>query len=167
MSQRDTEDDRSFEHDLAGKYLTFLLKEELYGITIRPIDDIIEMQDYTKVPQTADYVRGVINLRGSVIPIIDLREKFGMETTEYDRETCIVVVTIDDFQTGLIVDEVREVAEFSDEQIDPAPSMGHEVEIQFVAGMGKSEDTVTILLDLERILEEEEKEELREVHDEE
>lgn len=164
MTKRETQDDRSFEHDLAGKYLTFMLKDELYGITIGPIDDIIEMQDYTNVPQTAEYVRGVINLRGSVIPIIDLREKFEMPTTEYDRETCIVVVTIEDFQTGLIVDEVREVAEFSDEQIDPAPSMGHEVEVQFVAGMGKEEDKVTILLDLERILEEEEKEELREVH---
>ncbi len=160
------DDDRSFEHELAGKYLTFNLKDEYYGVYIAPINDIIEIQDYTEVPQTADYVKGVINLRGTVIPVIDLRKKFGMEEREYDKKTCIIVVMINGIKTGLIVDRVSEVLEFSDESIDPAPSMSGQVQVKFMAGIGKMEDEVYILLDLERILEEEEMDELREAAEE-
>ncbi len=154
------DDDRSFEHELAGKYLTIKLKDEFYGVPIRPIGDIIEIQEYTEVPQTADYVKGVINLRGTVIPVIDLRKKFGMEEREYDKKTCIIVVSLDEIQTGLIVDRVEEVLEFADEEIDPAPSMSSQVQVKFIAGIGKKEDEVYILLELEKILAEEEVDEL-------
>lgn len=159
-AQRD--DDRSFEHELAGKYLTIRLKDETYGIPIRPIQDIIEIQEYTEVPQTPDYVKGVINLRGTVIPVIDLRNKFGMEEQEYDKKTCIIVVDLDEIQTGLIVDRVLEVQEFSDDNIDPTPSMSSQVQVKFISGMGKLGEEVYILLDLENILEQEEMDELRE-----
>ncbi|MFB6357062.1 MAG: chemotaxis protein CheW [bacterium] len=163
--QGQNSDDRSFDMELAGKYLTFNLKEEKYGISIRPIDDIIEFQEYTEVPQTSDYLQGVINLRGSVVPVIDLRKKFGMEEEEYDRKTCIIVVTIEDMQTGIIVDFVNEVLELSDGEIDPAPSMGHQIRQEFIAGMGKRGDDVIILLDLDNILAEEEAEELKRVQE--
>lgn len=160
------DDDLTFEHELAGKYLTFMLKNEYYGMPIRPIQDIIEMQEYTTVPQTADYVKGVINLRGTVIPVIDLRQKFGMEQREYDKKTCIIVVNLDEIQTGLIVDRVQEVQEFPDEEIDPTPGMSSEIQVKFIAGIGKKEDQVYILLNLQRILEEKEIEELKEATEE-
>lgn len=160
------DDDLSFEHELAGKYLTFNLKDEFYGMPIRPIQDIIEMQEYTSVPQTADYVKGVINLRGTVIPVIDLRQKFGMEQREYDKKTCIIVVNLEEIQTGLIVDRVQEVQEFPDEEIDPTPGMSSDIQVKFIAGIGKKEDQVYILLNLQRILEDEEIEELKEATEE-
>lgn len=160
-----SDDTRSFEHELAGKYLTFQLKSEMYGCPISPINDIIEMKDITGVPQTRDYVEGVINLRGTVIPVINLRQKFGIEKGEYTRQTCIVVVELDDLQTGLIVDQVEEVLEVSDDQVDPAPSMGQEINREFISGMGKLNDDVIVLLNLNKVLTEEEAEELQNVQD--
>ncbi len=150
------DEEKSFEHELAGKYLTFNLAGELYALPIQPINDIIEMQEYTEVPRTADYVRGVINLRGTVIPVIDLREKFGLETKEYDDKTCIIVVEIDGMQTGLVVDRVSEVLEFGDEQIDPSPKMSADVQVEFIAGIGKREEAVHMLLNIEQIMEKKE-----------
>lgn len=164
MSNKVQDDEtKSFDHDLAGKYLSFALKQETYGCPISPINDIIEMKDITQVPQTRDYVDGVINLRGSVIPVINTREKFGMEREEYDRETVIIVVELDDLQTGLIVDRVREVIDVTDDQVDPAPGMGDEIDAKFIAGMGKIDEEVVILLNLENILGEQEVEELKQM----
>ncbi len=157
------DEEQSFEHELAGKYLTFNLKDEYYGMPIKPIKDIIEMQEYTEVPQTAPYVRGVVNLRGTVIPVIDLRQKFGMDNKEYDKKTCIIVVNMNDMKTGLIVDRVLEVLEFSDTQIDPAPAMSSEIQVKFISGIGKRDERVYILLDLDKIMEREEIEELSEL----
>lgn len=165
VNQQQEDESRTFEHELAGKYLTCHLAEEYYGVPISPIDDIIEIKEITAVPQTADFVQGVINLRGSVIPVIDMRTKFGMDFREYDRKTCIIVITLDDFQTGLIVDRVDEVIEFADDEINPSPSMGHEIKTDFIAGMGRRQDDLVILLDLENILAEEEAEELREMQE--
>ena len=162
LSSMNSDDSRSFDHELAGKYLTFSLGEEHYGLPIKPINDIIELQDYTEIPQTADYVRGVINLRGTVIPVIDLREKFGLPTTEYDEKTCIVVVNIENIQTGLIIDRVEEVREFSDKEIDPSPKMSSEIQVEFIAGIGKKEEEVYILLDIDRIIKKEELDEIKE-----
>ena len=161
-----TDDSRSFDRDLAGKYLTFQLGDETYGCPIGPIDDIIEMQETTSVPQTRDYVEGVINLRGTVIPVINLRLKFGMPFREHDRNTVIIVVDLDGLKTGLIVDEVAEVREVSDDQVQDAPSMGQEIDSRFIAGMGKLDDQVAILLDLEHVLMEDELEELKQMKDE-
>lgn len=97
--------------------------------------------------------------------MIDLRKKFGMEEDEYDRKTCIIVVTIEEMQTGLIVDRVNEVLELSDGQINPAPSMGHQIQQEFIAGMGKQDEEVIILLDLDNVLAEDEAEELRRVQE--
>lgn len=161
-----TDDSRSFDRELAGKYLTFQLGDEAYGCPIGPIDDIIEMQETTSVPQTREYVEGVINLRGTVIPVINLRQKFGMPFKEHDRHTVIIVVDLDGLKTGLIVDQVAEVTEVSDDQVQDAPSMGQDIDTRFIAGMGKLEDQVAILLDLEHVLEEEELEELKQMKDE-
>jgi purine-binding chemotaxis protein CheW len=160
-----TDDSRSFERNLAGKYLTFQLGDENYGCPIGPIDDIIEMQETTSVPQTRDYVEGVINLRGTVIPVINLRQKFNMPFKEHDRETVIIVVDLDGLKTGLIVDKVAEVTEVSDNQVQDAPSMGQEIDSRFIAGMGKLDERVLILLDLEHVLKEEELEELKSMKD--
>ena len=160
------DDSCTFDHELAGKYLTFFLKNEKYGCPIGFINDIIEMCEVTGVPQTSDYVEGVINLRGTVIPVLDLREKFGMERAEYDRRTCIVVVELDGLQTGLIVDEVEDVIDFADDQVDPAPGMGQQINQRFIGGMGKLEEEVIILLSLEHVLKENELKELKAVEEE-
>lgn len=164
MTDNATKDEnRSFEHELAGKYLTVFLASEKYGVPITPIEDIIEMKEITSVPQTSEFLEGVINLRGTVIPVVDLRKKFQVEVREYDRKTCIVVVQLEDVLTGLIVDRVDEVVDFPDDRIDPAPDMSHQIQTRYIAGMGKREDEVIILLNLEEVLEEDEKENLREL----
>ncbi len=137
--------------DLDGKYLTFLLAEEEYGLEILKIIEIIGMLDVTKVPQTPDFVEGVVNLRGKVIPVIDLRSKFGLQRTEYNEQTCIIVVDVG-MLMGIIVDTVQEVHDIAADDIDPAPSLGAAVDTSFILGMGKIKDRVTILLDIERVL---------------
>jgi purine-binding chemotaxis protein CheW len=110
----------------------------------------------TAVPQTPDHVKGVINLRGQVIPVIDLRAKFGMETTETTEQTCIIVVEIAQdgrkFNTGIVVDHVQEVLDIAADSIEPAPQFGSTVNTDFILGMGKIGDTVKILLDIDKVL---------------
>ncbi len=149
---------------LAGKYLTFLLGEESYGLEILKVQEIIGMQSITRIPRTPDYVKGVINLRGKVIPVIDLRLRFGMETAEVSRKTCIIVVQVAKAETsvtmGIVVDEVSEVLEISAEEIEPAPGFGTQVETSFILGMAKTENAVKILLDIDKIMSEGEMEAL-------
>ncbi|HEC04443.1 MAG TPA: chemotaxis protein CheW [Phycisphaerales bacterium] len=139
-----------------GKYLTFALAHEEYGLEILKVREIIGYMDITAVPQTPHHVKGVINLRGQVIPVIDLRAKFGMETTEVTEETCIIVVEIfqDDhkFSTGIVVDHVQEVLDIAGEDIEEAPQFGSSVNTDFILGMGKIGETVKILLDIDRVL---------------
>jgi len=146
--------------DLAGKYLTFNLGDEGYGLEILKVQEIIGMQEITKIPRTPDYVRGVINLRGKVIPVIDLRLKFGMPEQELTRKTCIIMVQVHrhemDLIIGLVVDEVSEVLNISGDQIEPAPSLGTQVETHFILGMAKTESAVKILLDIDKVLSAEE-----------
>ena len=136
----------------AGKYLTFVLADEVYGVEILKVREIIGMMPITPVPRTPDHVRGVINLRGKVISVVDLRRKFGMGATEETDETCIIVVNVAGFEIGTIVDRVSEVLDIHADQIEPAPSMGHDVDTDFILGMGKADQEVTILLDIGRIL---------------
>ncbi len=136
---------------LGGKYLTFLLDGEEYGLEILKVRELICIMDITKVPQTPDFVRGVINLRGKVIPVIDLRLKFGLEETEYTEQTCIIVVDVG-MLMGIIVDTVQEVHDIPGADIEPPPDLGASVDTDFMLGLGKVRDEVKILLDIEKVL---------------
>ena len=142
--------------DKEGKYLTFALGSEEYGLEILKVREIFGYMEITAVPQTPNYVKGVINLRGQVIPVIDLRAKFGMETTEVTEETCIIVVEITQgkckFNTGIVVDRVQEVLDIAGENIEQAPQFDSSVNTDFILGMGKIENTVKILLDIDKVL---------------
>jgi purine-binding chemotaxis protein CheW len=134
-----------------GKYLTFSLAAEEYGLEILKVREIIGIMDITSMPQMPAYVKGVINLRGKVIPVIDLRLKFGLEPAEYTEQTCIVVVDVGSL-VGVIVDTVQEVLDIDSAQIDPPPPLGANVDTSFVMGMGKVKDDVKILLDIDKVL---------------
>jgi purine-binding chemotaxis protein CheW len=142
--------------DKQGKYLTFALGPEEYGLEILKVREIIGYMDITAVPQTPEYVRGVLNLRGQVIPVIDLRTKFGMDTTDVTEQTCIIVVEITQhnkrFSTGIIVDRVEEVLDIDGKDIENAPQFGTDVDTDFILGMGKIGESVKILLDIDKVL---------------
>lgn len=141
---------------LEGKYLTFVLGKEEYGLKILSVREIIGIMDITTVPQTPIFMKGVINLRGKVIPVIDLRLKFGMEEIDYTKETCIIVVEVHDTMMGIVVDTVSEVVDIKDADIEPAPSFGSSISTDFILGMGKIKDKVKILLDIFKVLTDEE-----------
>ena len=140
----------------AGKYLTFELGGEVYGLEILKVQEIIGMMKVTRVPKTPGFVRGVINLRGKVIPVVDLRLKFGLEAKEDTDRSCIIVVQIQHKDAkvtmGSIVDEVSEVMDISADQIEPAPEFGASVETEFILGMGKVNQKVVMLLDVDKVL---------------
>ena len=142
------------------KYLTFHLAGEDYGIEIAYVTEIIGIQRITDVPDMPEFVRGVINLRGKVIPVMDVRIRFGLESRDYDERTCIVVVDIDNTAVGLVVDEVSEVADIPESQVEPPPKTGKGTSSRFLKGMGKMDDEVKILLDVSRILYDEELEQI-------
>ncbi|HOW43250.1 MAG TPA: chemotaxis protein CheW [Candidatus Omnitrophota bacterium] len=135
-----------------GKYLTFALGHEEYGLEILGVREIIGLMEITAVPQVPDYVKGVINLRGKVIPVIDLRLKFGMPKHDYTNETCIIVLNVNNSLMGIAVDRVCEVLDISQDNIEPAPSFGNKVHTDFITGMGKIGDKVKILLDIDKVL---------------
>ena len=139
-------------HD--GKYLTFSLAREEYGLEILKVREIIGIMDITAVPQMPPHVKGVVNLRGKVIPVVDLRLKFGMESAEYTEATCIIVVDVGTL-VGIIVDTVQEVLDIESAQIDPPPPLGASVDTTFILGMGKVREEVKILLDINKVLNEE------------
>jgi purine-binding chemotaxis protein CheW len=140
----------------AGKHLTFKLGPETYGLEILKVQEIIGMMTVTRVPRTPPFVRGVINLRGKVIPVIDLRSKFGLEAHSDTEKTCIIVVQVMHAGTkvvmGTLVDEVSEVLNINADQIEPAPSFGTVVDTNFILGMGKVGQKVIMLLDIDKVL---------------
>lgn len=145
----------------AGKYLSFLLGREEYGLEILKVLEIIGIMDVTRVPRTPEYVRGVVNLRGRVIPVIDLRCKFQIPPAEATDKTCIIVVQVSqgdlDVTMGVIVDEVSEVISFAQEQIEPAPAFGGGMdESASITGIGKLGNKFVVLVDIDRVLEGEE-----------
>jgi purine-binding chemotaxis protein CheW len=146
--------------DREGKYLTFTLAEEEYGIGILKIKEIIGMMPITPVPQTPEFVKGVINLRGKVIPVVDLRLRFGMEEIDYTERTCIIVVEVSGetgtVQTGIVVDSVSEVMNIKSGDIEDSPSFGSDLDTAYILGMAKMEGAVKILLDIDRVLNAEE-----------
>ena len=142
--------------ELAGKYLTFKLDVEEFGLEILKVQEIIKMMEITRVPRTPPFVRGVLNLRGKVIPVVDLRLKFDMELKENTEKTCIIVVTVkregESVVMGIIVDEVSEVLDVAGESIEPAPEFGGVVDTSFILGMGKVGERVVTLLDVDKVL---------------
>lgn len=146
----DLEDEN--EDSQKDKYLTFHLAGEDYGIDIRYVTEIIGIQKVTEVPDMPDYIRGVINLRGKVIPVMDVRTRFRLEPREYNERTCIIVVDINGTYIGLVVDEVSEVVDIPGRDIEPPPTMRRGAGGSYLKGMGKIGDTVKILLDVEKIL---------------
>lgn len=142
--------------DREGKYLTFALANEEYGIVILKIKEIIGMMSITTVPRTPEFVKGVINLRGKVIPVIDLRLRFGMDSIEYNDRTCIIVVEVEGqagtVQIGIVVDTVSEVLNVKGEDIENAPTFGAKLNTDYILGMAKVEGGVKILLDIDKVL---------------
>ncbi|ODS31258.1 MAG: purine binding chemotaxis protein [Candidatus Scalindua rubra] len=134
------------------KFLTFSLGNEEYGVEILKVKEIIGLMDITTVPQSPDYMKGVINLRGKVIPIIDLRLKFSMAEAERTQETCIIVVEVNNSLIGIIVDSVSEVLDIMSEEIEETPSFGHGIDTNFIKGLGKTKGKIIILLDIEKVL---------------
>jgi len=140
-----------------GKYLTFRLQHEEYGLEILKVREIMGLMNITSVPQMPRYVAGVINLRGKVIPVVDLRLKFGMPHEEFTDETCVIVVEVttqDDEESlvGIIVDTVSEVLDIPGDQIEPAPEFGVRANTEFILGIGKVGDEVKILLNIDKVL---------------
>ena len=135
----------------AGKYLTFFLAGEEYGLEILKVSEIIGMQPITRVPRMPEFVRGVINLRGKVIPITDLRKKFRMNLEGYD-DSCIIVVQMKGIQTGIVVDRVSEVVAIPEADIEDAPSFGAGIHTEFLLGIGKQNGRVKLLLDIDKVL---------------
>ncbi|MFP4621503.1 MAG: chemotaxis protein CheW [Bacteroidales bacterium] len=144
----------------SNSYLTFKLGEEEFGVHVSQVLNILEMTKITGVPKTPDYMKGVINLRGMVLPVIDTRIKFGLPETEYTSNTCIIVMDLDlDGDTvhiGAIVDEVLSVLEIEDHQIEPPPSLGNQYKSEFIYGMAKVDDNFVMLLDMQEVLSNEE-----------
>lgn len=142
--------------ELAGKYLTFKLAREEYGIGILKIREIIGMMSITGIPQAPPFIKGVINLRGKVIPVTDLRIKFGLESQEQTDRTCIIVVEVSQdgrpITMGLLVDTVSEVANIKGDAIEPPPAFGTRLDTAFIQGMAKIDGGVKILLDIDQVL---------------
>jgi len=135
-----------------GKFLTFFLAGEEYGIEILSVHEIIGMLPITSVPGTPNYIFGIVNLRGKIIPIVDLRRKFGMESKAQTAETCIIVVNVQGVEVGIVVDRVSEVINIDSGDIEPPPSFGKDVNTDYILGIGKSASKVKILLNIDRVL---------------
>jgi purine-binding chemotaxis protein CheW len=139
-----------------GKYVTFLLDKENYGIPIKKVREIIGMMEIIHIPKTQSYIKGIINLRGKIIPLMDLRLKFGMNEKAYNERTCIIVIEINLLETqrlvGIVVDTVSEVVKIQKGDIDPSPDYNVEGDGDVLTGIGKLKDKVIMILDIEKIL---------------
>lgn len=147
-----------------GRYLTFSLDSEIYGIEIKYVIEIIGIQPITQVPEVPSYVKGIINLRGKIIPVIDMRIKFKKEPLKYNDRTCIIVVDIQNMTVGLIVDNVSEVLTIEDENIVPPPDYKTGFRNRYIKGIGKAGDDVKLLLDCNKLLKDDEIDELNKIN---
>ena len=154
------EDKRKGPMDAAGnndinQYLTFKLDDEVFGLAIGKVREVLDFTSVTRVPQTPEYMRGVINLRGSVVPVIDLNAKFGIKRTDKTVNTCIIIVEIElEGETtvlGALADSVQEVLDLEPEQIEPAPKLGTKLDTAFIKGMGKLDEQFVMLLDIDKV----------------
>lgn len=137
---------------VGGKHLTFTLGQETYGLPVLMVREIIGLMEITRVPRMPGFVRGVINLRGKVIPVVDLRMKFGFERIEDTKLTCIIVVDLHTFLMGVVVDMVNEVVDVAPGDVEDTPTFGANISTEFIRAMGKVKGKVLILLDIERVL---------------
>jgi len=138
-----------------GQYLTFRLGEELFALDIVKVREVLDFTNATKVPQTPDYMRGVINLRGGVVPVVDLRIKFGMPVAETTVNTCVIIVEVDigadRVIMGAIADAVQEVLDLEPDEIEPPPKIGAQLNTEFIRGIGKHSDRFIIILDIDKV----------------
>ncbi len=139
----------------ATQYLTFTLDDEVFAVDISKVREVLDFKTVTKVPQVPEFMRGVINLRGSVVPVVDMRLKFGMPATEKTVDTCIVIVEIeldgDITVIGALADSVQEVLDLEPDQIEPAPKIGTRLNTEFIRGMGKRGEEFIIILDINKV----------------
>lgn len=151
-----SETGESLPSSVAGKYLTFAVSKERYGLEILKVQEIIKITSITSVPRCPSFIKGVINLRGKIIPVLDLRSKFNIESIPYDDKTCIIVINIDSNSQktaiGIIVDTVLEVIDFNSTDIQPAPDYGRHLASEFIVGMGNKDNKLNILVDIEKIV---------------
>ncbi|MUG43685.1 chemotaxis protein CheW [Paenibacillus woosongensis] len=162
MSSQMQQEDIEIEDTQTGKFLTFQLEEEFYGIEIRYVTEIIGIQKITEVPEMPDYLRGIINLRGKIIPVMDVRLRFKKSFRDYTDRTCVIVVDIKDISIGLIVDSVSEVLFIPEEEMIPPPEF-HKSTSKFIKAIGKVGQDVKLILDCEKLLHEQEVEDLGEI----
>ena len=149
----DVEEDAALNEDtMANKFLVFFLDGQEYAIAIKYVVDIINVQPMTRMPNVPDFVRGITNLRGKVIPIIDVRIRFGKEPQDYNDRTCIIVVEVGDASVGMVIDQVSEVITLDDDEIAPPPSFNQSSESRFVQGIGKTEGGIKLILDCKMVL---------------
>jgi purine-binding chemotaxis protein CheW len=144
------------EDTMKDRFLTFHLGNEVYGMDILHVIEIVGIQNITEVPDMPDYVKGVINLRGQVIPVMDVRTRFHMAPLDYNDRTCVIVTRVDNELIGLVVDTVEEVVSISEDDISPPPKIGKKTSHQYIKGMGKMGEDIKILLDVNKLLFEEE-----------
>lgn len=135
-----------------GRYLTFSIDGEIYGLQIRFVTEIIGVQPITKVPEVPDFIKGIINLRGKIIPVIDMRLRFKKQPIEYDDRTCVVIIDTHELVAGLIVDQVADVLTIGDENIAPPPSHKSGIRNKYISGIGKIDGQIKLLLDCEMLL---------------
>lgn len=152
-----------------GKFMTFRTGREFFGINISYVNEIIMMQPITAIPETEDYIKGLINLRGKIIPVIDVRTRFKMEPLEYTDRTCIIVINVKNTVIGLIVEQIAEVDTISDEDIVPPPSLGHREHEhnKYVYGLARTGETVKLLIDPEKLIRDEDLEAFEDIQEEE
>ncbi len=145
-----------------GQFVSFKLHGEEYGVPILSVHEIIRYETVTRVPQSLDFIDGVLNLRGQVIPVVNLRKKFGLPEKEVDNSTRIMVVDVNGRVVGMVVDEVCEVQDINPEDISPAPPLGTKINTEYITGMGKVNDRLMILLNLNKIFTLDEREQVEE-----
>jgi purine-binding chemotaxis protein CheW len=140
------------------QYLTFVLGDEVYALDISKVREVLDYTSITKVPQTPDFMRGVINLRGRVVPVVDLRLKFGMTATERTVNTCIIIAEVElggeSAVLGALADSVKEVMDLGSDQVEPAPKIGTQLDTRFLKGMGKKDEEFILILDINRVFSE-------------
>lgn len=145
-------DYNSEEDTIKDQYLTFAIENEDYGVEIANVKEIIKMKKITKVPEMPSFVEGIINLRGDLIGVLDVRKRFGKQSKEHDEETCIIVIMYNDYTLGLIVDAVRETAKIPASKMAPPPNARLNYANQFIRNIGRVDESIKLLLDLERFL---------------
>lgn len=169
MAEEIMEEELSGDDTQKGKFMTFQTGKEYFGISISYVNEIIQMQPITAIPEVQDYIKGLINLRGKIIPVIDVRLRFKMEPVEYTDRTCIIVIDVKSMTIGLIVEKIAEVDTVLDDDIVPPPTLGHRDSEQnkYVYGLARTGDSVKLLLDPEKLIRDEDLQAISELQEEE